>query len=273
MTLARSGFVLEVRKIASVFPHEQTIPSHVETIGREMKAEGVQKDPVLVDRDTGVVLDGMHRLAALTKMGHVNVISCSVDYANATIGLARWARVYDVGDRRKAEEAVAEAGFTRLTSPKEALAMLEDRSTSICCLVEGRAFVKEEGRGLSDAFEKVRRLDLTAEVSRWPRTFVPEGELLAGRPPDGAVVAIVQKLTKKDVIDAGRKGDLFPCKTSMHFLDPRPVRVNFPIKDLDGGNAELLERHLGGFEPAVLPAGTVYEGRRYKERLLLLSPQ
>lgn len=273
MTLARAGFDLEIRRIASVFPHEQTIPAHVETIGREMKTEGIQKDPVLVDRDTGVVLDGMHRLAALTKMGHSNVVSCSVDYSNGSIELGRWARVYDVGGRQKAEEALAEAGFGRAVSQEEAMALLESRSAGIACMVEGKAFVRDGEPGLANAFEKVRRLDMTAELNRWPRTFVPEGELRARKLPEGAIVAVVQKVTKQDVVEAGRTGRLFPCKTSMHFLDPRPVRVNLPISELDRATTASLEERLRGFEPQLLPPGSVYEGRRYKERLLLLTPK
>lgn len=271
MTLDGTGFVLEVRKIASVFPHEETIPSHVVAIGSEMKSDGVQRDPVLVDKASGVVLDGMHRLAALRKMGHSNVITCSVDYSKESIGLSRWARVFHVGETRKAEEAISQSGLGSSVKTEEAEAGLAGHKYGLAGFVDGKALVPEGMTELAKAFELVRRLDSLAALNRWPRTFRPEGELDLHKVPEGAAVVLVRRLTKDDVLDAGRSGRLFPCKTSMHWLDPRPVAVNYPIQELDGASASSLRERLSKSDPEMLEAGSVYEGRKYKERLLMLS--
>ncbi|MDG6898766.1 MAG: hypothetical protein JRN24_03400, partial [Nitrososphaerota archaeon] len=61
------------------------------------------------------------------------------------------------------------------------------------------------------------------------------------------------------------------CKTSMHLIDPRPVAVDFPVAELNEATSRSLEERLRGRGERLLPADSVYEGRRYKERLLLLN--
>ena len=85
------------------------------------------------------------------------------------------------------------------------------------------------------------------------------------------VVVLLRKIWKDDVVEAARSGRLFPCKTSMHRIDPRPVAVNFPLAELDGATSTSLRQALAGKEEQVLPPGSIYEGRRYKERLVLLN--
>jgi len=57
----------------------------------------------------------------------------------------------------------------------------------------------------------------------------------------------------------------------MHVIDPRPVAVNFPMAELSGATSASLRKRLEGIREQLLPPGSTYEGRRYKERLLLLN--
>ena len=68
MALAKAGFTLGVKPVSALRPHEETIPSHVQGIAAEMKKDGVQKDPIIIDQDSLTVLDGMHRHAAFSML-------------------------------------------------------------------------------------------------------------------------------------------------------------------------------------------------------------
>jgi hypothetical protein len=57
----------------------------------------------------------------------------------------------------------------------------------------------------------------------------------------------------------------------MHFVDPRPMALDFPIAELNGATPKSLSETLKGKSPIMLPPDSTYEGRRYKERLLLLD--
>ena len=55
---------MDLRPVPKLRPHEETIESNTREMVAQLKRDGAQKDPIIVDGATGVVLDGMHRLAA-----------------------------------------------------------------------------------------------------------------------------------------------------------------------------------------------------------------
>ena len=45
--------------------HEETIPERIRSLGDRIMRDGVQSAPIIVDRGTYVVLDGMHGTAIM----------------------------------------------------------------------------------------------------------------------------------------------------------------------------------------------------------------
>ncbi len=260
-----------MRPVASMLPHEEVISSHVEGVAAEISRERVQRDPIIVDSDSGTVLDGMHRLAAFRKLGLANAVCCPVDYASKGIGLHRWARVYSLGDRRGISARLHDAGITRASTPSEAFAALESRSCGVAAFTSQEALLPEGGGDLSGGLAIIRRVDSIALSFGWTREFVPDDEVDVALQDDRKLVLLVQRLGKDDVVGAARSGRLFPCKTSMHAIDPRPVAVDLPLEELDSMTGADLRRRLNASGGELLPAGSQYHGRRYKERLLVLS--
>jgi len=271
LALAKAGFTLGIRPVSSLLPHEETIPANVERISSEMKRDGVQKDPIIIDGGTATVLDGMHRLAAFIALGTENAICCAVDYSSRSISLGRWARVYTMGNSDAMDGLLSPAGITRRTTLAEAFSALETREASMAALTAEAAYLPDGNMDFSVALGTLTALDRLAATRGIGREFVQEDEvdipLQAGR----KVVVLLRRLGKEDVITAARTGRLFPCKTSMHRIDPRPVAVDFPIEDLGKATTAMLKQRLAGRTEILLPPDTMYEGRRYKERLLLLN--
>jgi len=271
MALAKAGFTLGIRPVSSLLPHEETIPANVERISSDMRRDGVQKDPIIIDAGTATVLDGMHRLAAFSKLGVENAVCCAVDYSSRSISLGRWARVYNIGSSDPLDGILSPAGITRRTTLAEAFSALETREASLAALTPESAYLPEGNMDFSLALGTLTALDRLAAARGFGREFVQEDEvdvpLQAGR----NVVVLLRRLGKEDVVTAARTGRLFPCKTSMHRIDPRPVAVDFPIAELGKATTELLRQRLAGRTEILLPPDTMYEGRRYKERLLLLN--
>jgi hypothetical protein len=127
---------------------------------------------------------------------------------------------------------------------------------------------------LADAdagFATLRSADAFAKSHNWPRTFAGEEELENHAQKPLEVVLLVRRFDKEEVVKAGVTGHLLPCKTSMHTIDPRPVAVDIPLDDLEAGSRKTLAKRLDEKRFELLPPGSVYEGRRYRERILLLS--
>jgi hypothetical protein len=270
MALGKAGFTLGIRPVSSLLPHEETIPSQVERIAAEMKRDGIQKDPIIIDRESATVLDGMHRLAAFGALKVENAVCCAVDYSSRSVTLGRWARVYSLPSRRSFSEFLEPAGFTRRATLAEAFHSLESKEAQVAALTAGAAYLQEQKADLEAAFATVSSFDRLAEATGSQRTFTPEDDVDIPLQSERNMVLLVRRLGKDDVVTAGRTGKLFPCKTSMHRIDPRPVAVNFPVGELNDATSDKLKDRIASGEQELLPPDSLYEGRRYKERLLLL---
>ena len=271
MALQGTGFGLGIRPIATLRPHEQIIPRHVQTIAEEIRKDGVQRDPIMIDKETGTVLDGMHRLAAFRKLGLENAVCCSVDYSSKSVSLGRWARVYEGADADAVSRLLGSGGAPRRGTYGDALAHLETMEGGLAAFTRDSALIPSRRMSLEDAFNLVESVDEEAEKKGWRRRFVDEDDLDSAIHGEPAVVLLVRRLTKDDVVGAARTGRLFPCKTSMHIIDPRPVAVDFPTKDLGGADTKSLLALVSRREVHVLPPNSMYQGRRYKERLMRLD--
>ncbi|MDG6899198.1 MAG: ParB N-terminal domain-containing protein [Nitrososphaerota archaeon] len=270
MALATAGFTLGVRPVSSLRPHEDTIPRHVKELAQEITRDGVQKDPIIIDRESATVLDGMHRLAAFQELKIENAVCCAVHYSSRAIALGRWARVYKPRQSDGVDDALGSLPSARRTTLAEAFSALERRETALAVLTSDAAYLVgrphlEEVRAVIASFDRI------SERLGWERRFVPEDDIDLELQERRKFVLLPRKLMKDDVVAAARSGKLLPCKTSMHMVDPRPVSVRFPIEALGAAGGEALRLRLNGGKGRLFPPGSTYEGRRYKERLLFLD--
>ncbi|MDG7011348.1 MAG: hypothetical protein JRN57_04435 [Nitrososphaerota archaeon] len=271
MPLAMAGFTLGIRPVASLRPHEDIIARHVDQLASEMKRDRMQRDPVIIDGESAAVLDGMHRLAAFQKLKIENAVCCSVDYSSPAVKLGRWARVYKLRAGDSLKGALEAKGGMQRVPLAEAFSALDRREVAVAALTGDAAFVSGGRMTHEELVATMLSFDRLAEQSGWERSFVPEDEVDVPLQQQGKFVVLSRRITKEDVVTAARTGKLFPCKTSMHLIDPRPVAVNYPLAELNRATTAQLKARLGDGEGKVLPPGTLYGGRRYKERLLMLD--
>lgn len=264
---------IDLRPVHGLLPHEEIIESRASEMALRLRNDGVQKDPLLVDRKSGAVLDGMHRLEAFQRLGIEQAVCCELDYDSEDVSLRRWARVFKTAGVGAPEGPMRELGFFPSGNQTGALPQLERREISVAALSPGRCFLPRENNGIQQAFEMVRNVDKLAERLGWTRSFVPEDELDAPLRDSSRLVVIVERLDKEDVVTAARTARLFPCKTSMHIVDPRPVGLSVPLNELRNSSKHTLELRMSGRSFRMLPPNSIYEGRRYKERLLLFDRQ
>jgi len=91
-----------------VLPHEEVEPKRVEVLMADILARGALIRPVIVDAETGLLVDGHHRLAALKLIGARAVPAVLIDYAvdvervvvrrPKALGLSRWSVPVFEGD-------------------------------------------------------------------------------------------------------------------------------------------------------------------------------
>lgn len=262
---------LDLRPVSSLLPHEETIETSTREMIAQLKVDGVQKDPVIVDATTHVILDGMHRLSAFKFLGIDYIVCSPVDYHSKEIRLERWLRIYGPTDGAGATLMMKELGMTAKCPPSEALSRLDRLEASAAAFASGLAFFRPGDHSLEEGFATLKAADELAGRSGLRRSFASEEELTQRATSRSEVALLVARFRKEDVLRAGLEKRLFPCKTSMHIVDPRPVGVNIPLVELENGSRKTVAERLSAGPFEVLPPNSSYEGRRYRERLLLLS--
>lgn len=72
--------------------HEETIPELLEQLVFSIRADGFIKHPIIADKESLIVLDGVHRIIALEKLSIRRVPACLVNYNSPHIEVCSWYR-------------------------------------------------------------------------------------------------------------------------------------------------------------------------------------
>jgi len=267
---------VDLRPIGSVLPHEETITDLSSRLSDQIRADGFQRDPIIVDRENHVVLDGMHRLRALKELGARHILCHLVDYSSPEIRLERWARSLKGVKRESLAEILKESRIDRRVSLKEAIELVDGRSTPVAVLTSGSCFVASSSfRSLAETFELVRSLDEASRAMGLREDFIEEEIIETAIPNPGSVVILTPRVEKKEVIAAAKSGRLFPHKSTMHVIGIRAVGVNYPLSELqeEEPSQEVRASKLEGARGSILDPPVTYFGRRYWEKLLVVREE
>lgn len=93
---SKLNFQLSMVDVDELKPHEEIIPSIVRRLADEVAKEAKLRDPLIVDREYHVILDGMHRFNSLKQLKCRFIPCCLVDYDNPLIKVGSWFRLFRV---------------------------------------------------------------------------------------------------------------------------------------------------------------------------------
>lgn len=71
-------------------PHEGVNSTHLAEIECDLMADGMIKDPIIVDAGSMIILDGHHRYNALKRMGYTYAPVYLVDYRSDRVTVDAW---------------------------------------------------------------------------------------------------------------------------------------------------------------------------------------
>jgi hypothetical protein len=256
--------------------HEETIPERIRSLGDRILRDGFQSAPIIVDRDTYVVLDGMHRTAIMKRLGCRFTCVCLVDYLDPSITVQRWCRVIPRPfGAKKAEETLAALGFAmepyELNSP--------DEESGLLLIYRDQTYrLTREGEDLLQAFKRSHELEDLLKKWGYRISHCTEAEAMKRVDlGDYEAALFLPKVEKSQVVEAALRGKVFTPKATRHRLPARPVQVNVPLEllrdkeiSLEEANARLREtlsdKKLVRYEP-----GTEWRGRTYDEVLYVFE--
>jgi len=266
--------------IGSIHMHEETIPGVVQALAADLLRDHVLRHPVIVDEKTIVVLDGMHRAAALRAIECIRIPVCFVDYDNPSIRVETWYRAFN---RRNPQSLVDELMRwkikTRQSNIREAKKNLEAGTAAAFIATSEKCFVIENtGSDVRQNFRFVASIERIAKSLGYEVSYEAERDALRELGEGTAQLVLgPPQVTKQDVRRVGLKGDLFPHKATRHIIPARPLGIDVPIEILRNqrigllqANRQLVEalkkRRLERLDP-----GSLIENRRYEEQVFLFK--
>ncbi len=274
---------LRLLPAAQLHAHEETVPKYLKELTERIISDTVVKHPLIVDEKNFVILDGMHRFAALTDLGCNLIPVALVDYENPRITVERWMRLIDAGDR-------LHLLFDALTLPLQihnlslrevgsdtfADNLMDDHLAFSKLSLKGRTyFVEGEPSSILEAYELVRELQEALEKEAFKVSIKTEAETRKILDGDGQHCSLTgPRIKKTDVLEIVSQGRVFPPKVTRHVVPLRVFNIDVPLERLkskdnpEAANHAFIEM-LKLREQKLLPGGQEFEGRFYEEELIV----
>lgn len=274
----KTALVIKLIDIDKTRYHEETIPNLVESISTNIVNSGIQKHPIIVDKNSLMILDGMHRTKSLKKIGCKRIVACLVDYKNPEIQVHRWFRtIGDIEFDRTIQLILSKMDlkFSKV-SVDRAIELLE-RGMSTCAIISKNrcTIIEKDEKNCNYTFSTIKKID--DKLKKVFRNISYDTEEESLKKLEAKVITgifALPRIKKEDLIKSSLKGLLLPCKATRHIIPARPVDIDAPLrllidqtKTLEEANNEFL-KFLEQKSIKTIPSGSIFEGRRYDEKLI-----
>ncbi len=268
-----SSVELSILPLTQIIPHEKTNPILLEEVLNDLKKTGCQKDPILVDSNSGVILDGMHRREALRILGARFAICALFDYGDSRIKLHRWLRCIQ-NPNSTILETIKNLFELQETTPEVAINKLENSDSDFAVVYRDKGYFDPQGVGIYGTYEKLGSFDELSKGKGISMKFIRDSDLrdcLNGT----TMVLLPKELRKAEVLAIAKSGNILPYKSTRHIVPFRPLGLPHPIKPLQEDNLEtnltLLTRTLAECSPRLVRTGSTYNNRVFEESVVLFS--
>jgi ParB-like chromosome segregation protein Spo0J len=82
--------MLEIVDLKELKEHEEVEPIYLQKIKKQIQKDGILKRPIVVDKNTKIIIDGHFRFNALKQLGYSKVPVFFIDYNSTDITVAAW---------------------------------------------------------------------------------------------------------------------------------------------------------------------------------------
>jgi len=269
-----------VLEISSLHLHEEVIPELLDRLVETISRDAVLKHPIIVDRKTLVVLDGMHRVAALERLDCKKIPVCLVDYENPAVDVGCWYRTI----KGTGGSGDLNVQIRRLGNKVKEVEKLNETSIGVsptiaALKVDGKAFlVRSPFDGFKEAYMIIERIEKHLKRVGFKIGYETETDALRKlerREVDA--VLLTPRVPKEAVIETALSGEVFTYKATRHVIPARPLFLNVPLdllresgKPLEEVNEELKSR-LKRKRLRKVSAGSLLDGRRYEEDVYIFE--
>ncbi len=264
-----------IAPVESLLLHEETISSSLGRLKKSIRNNGELKDPIIVDKKTLTVLDGMHRATALNELGCKFAPVCFVNYQDPRIKVLTWDRLFknlDIGDLL---ELFKKRNFS-IESCQLEKQMAEKGGKDVIALAEDKCYVlKKEDKNKIEIYFLIGETEEELK-KKGVKIIYEKRENIIKKSETNGTALLLPVPVKKEVIEIASSEYVLPPKTTRHKFPSRPTKIQIPLEWLKTTRSieevdSLLTQFLKEKKKEVLPSGSFFEGRKHDEKLCLFK--
>ncbi len=275
-TIEGDGIQLDIAlvEIEELLLHEETISGRLDALKEEIERAGILKSPVIVGKESLVLLDGAHRVEALRSLGCRFMCTCLVDYLSPEIKVDRWCRV--ISSPIAIEDFISRFGDLGVIA--RAGGSPGGGASLLLMLEEGYYEMAAHGEGIVSSFATVTSIESWLRKNGHAIRYETEREavkMLERR--EVGFVFCPPAIEKHQVLETVKSGRVFPPKATRHIVPARPFGVDVPLVLLRDGviSVEEANRRLSKMLELKslrrVPPGYRWGSRLYEEAVYLFE--
>ena len=196
-------------------PHEQIDPIRLQEIKKQLIKDGIQREPIIIDGEHLIVLDGHHRIRALKDLGYSKVVAYKINYNDTDLILKTW------------YPAIKGSKKDLQTTLHDHIVSSETKHILVRC---PRLILHDKEHNLKTN----RKTIMNSILGRFRIKYVRNEEkaIELARHDKFAGSIIFESIEKQDVINAALSGSIFPPKTTQHIIPCKPEKCFIPLEKL-----------------------------------------
>jgi hypothetical protein len=245
-------------EIDSLLTYEVPRLDCVAEIAESLSETQTLLNPVVVDLDLGLLIDGHHRARAFRGLRQKRIPAYVVDYRSAAVEVRGWRRTTTAPPAE-----VREVFGAARVEPREPCSVVSVDSRKE---VIARRFFRTQKLGAEHLEFVSGRLSV--------RGFDDTLEPMSSQVPLGRIASYVEPVVGKEgVLAVALAGDPFPHEVNRHLVDGRPLGMNVPLACLSSPSTfqGYVDSLFECCSPELTNGGKERDGRLYEERVTLFG--
>ena len=254
----------------------------LEKLAAEIRMDEALRHPVIIDEESLVVLDGMHRVAALKILNCRRIPACLVNYKSPSISVGAWYRTITATNDYPVDKMLEEMSSLGFDIERVDLEPYDKiGKNDIVAAAKTREnihLICHSFDNLKEAYDHIKLIENRLKQLNFKVNYETETDSFK-KLKEGVVDAILltPKLSKDEIVKTALSGEVFAHKATRHIIPARPLNVNVPLELLTSENLSLKEvneefrKMLMKKKLKMIPAGSFIENRRYEEDVYLFE--
>lgn len=254
---------LQIVPLEKLRPHEEIIPFNFQRLRESMLNMGRIVDPIIVDKENYIIIDGNHRRAVLDSIKCPNAVCQLVDYKSPEIGVGSWFPVSmsikpDRINGFKPESVDYEAGLSAIEKMEGVFLYVKKTNGKKECYL-----YNSNEKSIQAVIQQQRRF--ISEIEREDVQYVADDKVEEYL--DRGYSAFYRRCYKKsEIISEALAGRCMPPKSTRHTVPERIIRLNLHLGWLSESQ-ELCKQMMDDMLKRRLNEGSI---RRYTETVIVL---